>query len=960
MSPTGKTLAMETAEKGMSIEHIRLAVWVVLLPALLSLGIKREASAAAIVVRPAVKVTAKGAYRPVGRLRVGTKVTREVFFFNTPPILKVLDHLPDVGERTHCPEIEEVFLRAHFWEKMADTAPASYVGDCFALQGRYSEAETVYRRALAAEERAQKARGVNSPGRSAANQLSKLGILLDAEGRAGEAEPFFRRTLEIEELFAAESTETATALNNLAISLHDQGRDEAAEPLLRRALSIRERILGPNDRETANSLDALGVLLVARRDYPGAEAIFRRAVQINEKASGETAGATATSLSNLGFCLFLQRRYQEAAPLFQRALSIRTLVLRADHPDTLGLRENIARNLAAQGQLSEAVAEFRVACAGHAAAGSGHNVTGDAAQTARRRVSQCTADLSFALWAWASAGGGVGGGDRPGELMGEAFLASQRAVRSVAADAIARSASLTAAKSAGIEDKVLEYEAALFDQQSIDWQFAAFEGQAGKNSIESRQGLEKTHDEVSQRMSDLEAEIKKVSPRYWDFRHPRPLSVAELQSKTESGAALLHDDEVLLTFLVPPGETAGLVFAVSQTDAAWSAITMSGNVLKNHVARLRSQLDPHGYELRGAQGPQDSAAVSNESVRPFDRQAAYELYQALLGDPTIQRVIREKAVLLFVPDGPLTSLPPGLLITSSPGGGVAKDGDPSALRQSDWLLRSKAIALVPAVASLITVRQLSASKQAGASDPLLAFADPVLPSGARGSQIDAAHPPTRSAISAPMGESTLAEALERLPPLPGTRLEGEALRQALGAKPGSVLEGKEATKAALMARNLDGRLSKVRVLAFATHGLMAGDATDLAEPALVLGTGEKPEDGILLASEAAGLNLSSDWVLLSACNTASPARETADGLSGLARAFFYAGGRALLVSHWRIRDDIAKVLVPQIVLLQQKDPSLSNAQALRQASLAVLDDANLNAANPKDWAPFTLVGEAGR
>jgi CHAT domain-containing protein len=944
----------------MIIERVHFAVWLVLLAVLLSVGSGREASAARISVRPAIKVTHKGAYRPVGRLRVGTKVTREVFFFHAPPILKVLDRLPDVGERTHCPEIEEVFARAQFWEKMADTGPASYVGDCFALQGRYSEAETVYRRALAAEEQAQKVRRVNSPGRSAANLMSKIGILLDSEGSAAEAEPFFRRTLEIEELFGPESAETATALNNLAISLHDQGRDEVAEPLLRRALLIREKTLGPNDRETANSLDALGVLLLARRDYPEAEAIFRRSVEINEKVTGGSAGATATSLSNLGFCLFLQRHYQEAAPLYQRALAIRTSVLRADHPDTVGLRENIAHNLAAQGQLGEAVAEFRVACAAHAAAGSGHNVTGDAAQTARRRISQCSADLSFALWAWASSGGGVSVGDRPAELMSEAFLASQRAVRSAAAEAIARSASLTAAKSAGIGDQALEYEAALLDQQSIDWQFAAFEGQAGKNTIESRQSLEKAHDEVSKRIRDLEAEVKNASPRYWNYRNPTPLSLAELQSKPDIGSALLHDDEVLLTFLIPPEETAGLVFAVSQTDAAWSVITMNGNVLKDHVARLRSQLDPHGYELRGALGSRDSAAESDVSVRPFDRQAAYELYQALLGDPTIQRVIKEKEVLLFVPEGPLTSLPPGLLIASSPVGGVAKDGDSSALRQSDWLLRSKAVALVPAVSSLRTVRQLLVSQRADTSDPLLAFADPEFPTGAPGSRIDAPRPTTRGAVSASTGGSTLAEALERLPPLPGTRLEGEALQQALGAKPGSVLEGKDATKAALMARNLDGRLSKVRVLAFATHGLMAGDATDLAEPALVLGAGEKPEDRILLASEAAGLNLNADWVLLSACNTASPGGETGDGLSGLTRAFFYAGGRALLVSHWRIRDDIAKILVPRVVSLQQKDPSLSNAQALRKASLAIMDDTSLNAANPKDWGPFTVVGEAGR
>jgi CHAT domain-containing protein len=163
-----------------------------------------------------------------------------------------------------------------------------------------------------------------------------------------------------------------------------------------------------------------------------------------------------------------------------------------------------------------------------------------------------------------------------------------------------------------------------------------------------------------------------------------------------------------------------------------------------------------------------------------------------------------------------------------------------------------------------------------------------------------------------------------------------------------------------MARNADGRLAQVRVLEFATHGLVAGDASDLAEPALVLAAGATPADELLLASEAATLKLNANWVLLSACNTASPDAPEAQGLSGLTRAFFYAGAKSLLVSHWRVRDDVAPKLIPAMLLAERKDPNLSRAQALRQASLAILDDPTLDAANPSAWAPFTLIGEAAR
>jgi CHAT domain-containing protein len=258
------------------------------------------------------------------------------------------------------------------------------------------------------------------------------------------------------------------------------------------------------------------------------------------------------------------------------------------------------------------------------------------------------------------------------------------------------------------------------------------------------------------------------------------------------------------------------------------------------------------------------------------------------------------------------------------------------------------------------LRQLASTGASAAPDPLLAFADPDFDRPTRPR-------PKRIAAGAARGFANyyrdgvpLAEALDGLPRLPGTRIEGEALRRALSAGPDSLLTGRDASKAQLMARNADGRLFRVRVLEFATHGLVAGDASDLAEPALALAAGEKPADELLLASEASTLKLNADWVLLSACNTASPDAPEAQGLSGLSRAFFYAGAHSLLVSHWRVRDDVAPKLIPATLMAERKNPSLSRAQALREASLAILDDDTIDASAPSAWASFTLIGEANR
>ncbi len=100
---------------------------------------------------------------------------------------------------------------------------------------------------------------------------------------------------------------------------------------------------------------------------------------------------------------------------------------------------------------------------------------------------------------------------------------------------------------------------------------------------------------------------------------------------------------------------------------------------------------------------------------------------------------------------------------------------------------------------------------------------------------------------------------------------------------------------------------------------MAGDLQAFtkakAEPALVFTIAEKPsdlDDGLLPASEAAELRLNADWVVLSACNTASSEAVGAEPLSGLARAFIYAGGKSLVVSNWDVSDEATAKLMSNL------------------------------------------------
>jgi hypothetical protein len=101
-----------------------------------------------------------------------------------------------------------------------------------------------------------------------------------------------------------------------------------------------------------------------------------------------------------------------------------------------------------------------------------------------------------------------------------------------------------------------------------------------------------------------------------------------------------------------------------------------------------------------------------------------------------------------------------------------------------------------------------------------------------------------------------------------------------------------------------------------------------------------------------------DWVVLSACNTAAADKPGAETLSGLARAFFYAGARALLVSHWSVDSEATTRLTTSTLAIMKADPKLGRAAALRNAMVAYINDRGgpLNA-YPAFWAPFSIIGE---
>jgi CHAT domain-containing protein len=236
----------------------------------------------------------------------------------------------------------------------------------------------------------------------------------------------------------------------------------------------------------------------------------------------------------------------------------------------------------------------------------------------------------------------------------------------------------------------------------------------------------------------------------------------------------------------------------------------------------------------------------------------------------------------------------------------------------------------------------------GVGDPVLEGPDPA----------DRQRGGRKRATAAPAGyfRNGLADvrAVRELTPLPDTAEELRTIGKVLGAEPEAI----NLRKAASETRVKTTALTDYRVIHFATHGLVAGELSGVSEPALVLTPPDVPtdaDDGLLTASEIAALKLNADWVVLSACNTASGGGEGAEALSGLARAFFYAGARALLVSHWAVYSKAATELTIKTFSTLAVTPNMGRAEAFRRAMLALIEDGK----PPSYWAPFVVVGEGG-
>jgi hypothetical protein len=460
-----------------------------------------------------------------------------------------------------------------------------------------------------------------------------------------------------------------------------------------------------------------------------------------------------------------------------------------------------------------------------------------------------------------------------------------------------------------------------------------------------------------------EEALREGFPAYFELIRPSPRSLDEVQGR--DGPALLGPDEAMVMLVPEQGGTGPggvdvrriLVIAVTDTSADWSLVSLDGDEdLAAMIGRLRAGLVPAAPVQLAARAPlapdapPPSAPGANLGPAPFDRAASHAAYRALFGDPAIARIIGDRSHWILVPQGPLLGLPWNVLVTAPPAG---DDADPEALRATRWLGTTRALSVLPTLSALTPPG--AGEGGPGGSGLYVAFGDPDFAGPAAGK--------AQGGAGSPLGG--VAASLRALPRLPATRAEVAAVSRLMAPGEAIVRTGPEASEGALRALDRSGALRRARVLHFATHGLLAGGLPGLSEPALALAPGPASagaeDDGLLTASEISLLDLQAEWAFLSACDTAAGIAPDAEGLGGLAAAFFQAGARGLVVSHWAIDDTAAARLAVGALSLHSEPGELSRAEALRRAMDALVRDPSRDGtprpwSHPALWAPFQMIG----
>ncbi len=870
------------------------------------------------------------------------------------------------GLDKHAEALAQQHLALQLFQTVPDTARDqadchNNLGTALRSMGRYEEALAQMRQAL------QLYQTLPGTERQQAGCSGNLGTLLRDLGQYEEALGQLQQTLQLFRRLPATEGEQAGCYQNLGGVLYSLGNHAEALEQTRRALALYQALPG-TAREQARCHQNLGRTLDSLGQHAAAMAQHERALKLFQTLPG-TARDQLACRGNIGHCLLGMDRCSEAVAMFQQAgqtieasLGLSQAYRRRGQP---GDRAQALKELLRAGELAE-TARVEMLAREHRegifeqVAGVFPELTSLLAELGSQRV--LLEEAAAARWARDPRSASAA-------LEAAFHFADQGKGRSLN-DTLRERSTLQAARAG---TRLLAEDQSLSQQLS---QRTAQREQLPEAQGERKKTLTRDIAELQQQRNLLEVELKRTAlGRYVAPAFRKPLdTAAALAPDTAVLQYSVGEKESWLLLLTRAGVTAHKLAGatpalpelrprqpatIGQLVAAWQQrpdqIGLDGLV---HLARARAEDLGRDMKQNLLDATQEQAILQRLGNNVLPASALVELRQQKLHH------------LLVIPDGPLHYVPFAMLRIPAEDGVTPR-----------YLLEEFSVSYTPALTTLETIRQQKQEREQQRKverQPLLAFANPAY--GLAGAPAQPGKRADDDMLTRVRGirHDYYAGSGLRLRALPET--EQEALRvaalfgppseasDATGVEPGArclVLKAQAASEE--QAKRLLGSRpgapgARWKYVLFSTHGLADPQNGMLSCIALSAPTADSTEDGYLQAQEVVDLEMDTDLVMLSACQTGLGRWRGGEGLVGLSGAFFVAGAESISASLWDVPSGPTGQLVTGF-FQQLKAGNVDRAEALRQAQLTVLRHGRTADGKPADysspfcWAAFVLLGE---
>jgi CHAT domain-containing protein/ankyrin repeat protein len=421
--------------------------------------------------------------------------------------------------------------------------------------------------------------------------------------------------------------------------------------------------------------------------------------------------------------------------------------------------------------------------------------------------------------------------------------------------------------------------------------------------------------ETDKKLAELEGQLDKTNSLIGKKDEYLLNLISGKPVATERIRKNIHSNEAIITYLFINEDLHTCL--LSREDTYCTVISSVRNKALNLINRIRYSTDVSNFG-------------TNSKPPEFPIDASKSLYKILI--ESFNSILKKKKRVYVSTDEALQSLPFGLL--------ASNNVSAKKLASQDWLINQYEIVRIPSSSTLFFMRDRTPQKNS--NNKLLGIGDTVY-------KIE-----NDKILSE--DQKTEVDFIAALPQLKETKDEILSIASNFETDSVTTLFDREATENNLKKLNLDSFNSIV----FATHATLAGEMNMQSEASLIL----SPEftnntlDGLLTSSEIARMKINSEWVVLSACNTArSSSLDSSPTFSGLSNSFLYAGADAVLASHWPVESKSTAEFTKNVFSNLKRGRFLSKSSAYQRTAIQFLKgELSKEYSHPFYWSAFELIG----